>query len=588
MNPLRSIAAKISLLTSLLALGVIVLMSRGVFQQIEAGLVGEMRVRAEFFARSAREAVFPKLDPFALHFAVEELLKEKAVTYAAVVDADGRALSHSDPRFIGEVLDDPVSRNARAAEETLLQRRPSNGGGQGYELAVPLRVGSKRAGTARLGFDDSSIQGALRAQKRRLLVIAALATAASILGTTFIVGWVTRPLPRLAAAAREIGRGNFDARVDWDSRDEVGALARAFNDMAVANSVLFAAIRQEKEKLETIFSETREGMMWTDPAGRVLMLNPSARALLGCESPKTLPEALKGFDAAPSPESLLASRARITPVEFKRAEPKLLILSGVSDRLGKEDDPAGLLFVFHDATIEKRGETLARNFLSIVSHKLRTPLGVALGYLDLLLGPNEALGAEPRRLLEKIRGQDEQLLSLVEKLIGFTVVQNPGSIVLQKSPTKPADAVRDAIKAVPGLADPAVTLRWNLEEASRLPLLDVDPGLLKGVVANLLENAVKFNRAERKEVEISFALVDEGLRLSVRDNGPGIPSEEQPKLFRRFYQIDDDFTGQVPGFGLGLAYVKNVAEAHGGRAGLASAPGSGSEFFVILPLARKA
>jgi signal transduction histidine kinase len=585
MNPLRSIAAKLSLLTGLLALGVIALMSRGIFQQIEAGLLGEMGVRAEFFARSAREAVFPKLDPFSLHFHVEELVKEKAVTYAAVVDPEGRVLSHSDPKFIGEVLKDPVSVRAAATQETLLQRRREGGGGQAYELAVPLKVGSKRVGTARLGFDDSSIQEALQAQKRRILIIAALSTAAAILGVTLIVGWITRPLPRLAAAAREIGRGNFDVRVDWHSRDEVGALARAFNDMAVANSILFAAIRQEKEKLATIFTETREGMMWTDPSGRVLMMNPSAQVLLGRAGPSaTLRDALEGFDSAPGADRLLAPAARITPIEFKRTEPKLLILSGVADRLGKDDDPAGMLFVFHDATLEKRGESLARNFLSIVSHKLRTPLAVALGYLDILLGDPERLDPNQRMALEKIRQQDEQLHSLVEKLIGFTVVQNPGNIVLERSPVMLSDVVRDALKKVDAAKEPGVAVSWKPEEADALPPLDADPGLLRGVVANLVENALKFNRSERKEVSISIARQDGAVRLSVRDNGPGIPSEEQPKLFRRFYQIDDDFTGQIPGFGLGLAYVKNVAEAHGGRAGLESSPGKGSEFYVILPL----
>lgn len=585
MNPLRSIAAKLSLLTSLLALGVIALMSRGVFQQIEAGLVGEMSVRADFFARSAREAVFPKLDPFSLHFHVGELAKERAVTYAAVVDPDGRVLSHSDPRFIGEIQKDPFSVSAAGTAQNLLQRRREGSGGQAYEWDIPLTVGTKRVGTARLGFDDSSIQDALQAQKRRILLIAGLSTLGAILGVTFIVGWITRPLPRLAAAAREIGRGNFDVRVDWNSRDEVGALARAFNDMAVANSVLFAAIRQEKEKLATIFTETREGMIWTDPSGRVLMMNPSAQVLLGrAGESKALEEALQGFEAAPSAERLLGGNARITPFEFRRTDPKLLILSGVADRLGKEDDPAGLLFVFHDATLEKRGESLARNFLSIVSHKLRTPLAVALGYLDLLLGDAASLKPEQRAALEKIRTQDEQLHSLVEKLIGFTVVQNPGSIVLERSPVLLSNVVREAVKAVPGLDDPSVSLRWKPEETDTLPALDADAGLLKGVVVNLLENALKFNRRERKEISIRTVRDGSGVRLSVWDNGPGIPSEEHPKLFRRFYQIDDDFTGQVPGFGLGLAYVKNVAEAHGGRAGMTSTPGSGSEFFVILPL----
>jgi two-component system cell cycle sensor histidine kinase PleC len=129
-----------------------------------------------------------------------------------------------------------------------------------------------------------------------------------------------------------------------------------------------------------------------------------------------------------------------------------------------------------------------------------------------------------------------------------------------------------------------VLLSWDPAAAESLPVLDADPSLLKGVVANLLENAVKFNPAPRKEVRVSAKADPEGIRLSVRDDGPGIPSEERAKLFRRFYQIDDDFTGQVPGFGLGLAYVKNVAEAHGGRAGLEPSSGGGSEFFVILPV----
>lgn len=588
MNPLRSLAAKISLVTSLLTLGVIALLSQTVARQIRAGLVGEMTVRAQFFARAAREAVFPKLDPFALHFAVEELLKEKAVTYAAVLDADGRALSHSDPKRIGEVLDDPISRAARAADDVLLQRPPRDGSAQAYDLAVPLKVGARRVGTARLGFDESSIQGALAEQTRRLYAIAALATLAAVVGTVLLVGWVTRPLPRLAAAAREIGRGNFDARVDWRSKDEVGVLARSFNDMAAANAVLFAAIRQEKEKIETVFSQTREGMVWTDPAGRILLINPAARALLGCaegDAPANLSAAASSFEARPPLAEVLASRSRLTTVEFTRTAPKLLILSGIADRLGTEKDPAGLLFVVHDATLEKRGEVLARNFLSIVSHKLRTPLAVALGYLEMLTG-EDGLDAEQRKVVDKVRDQNEQLRVLVEKLMVFTLAQNPKNIVLEKSPASLAEVVDEALKTAESrLEDPSVSVRWDRAAAAALPAVPADRRLLREAVANLLENAVKFNRSEKKEVEVAVTRVDGHARVSVRDNGPGIPSEEHPKLFRQFYQIDDDFTGQVPGFGLGLAFVRNVAEAHGGKAGLESSPGKGSEFYFLIPLA---
>ncbi|MBI4061633.1 MAG: HAMP domain-containing protein, partial [Elusimicrobia bacterium] len=329
MNPFRSLAAKLSLLTCLFVLGVIALMARQIVNGIEEGLIGEMKVRAAFFARSSREAIFPKLDPFSLHFHVKEMSKEKAVTYAGVVDGNGLVLSHSDPTHIGERLADPFSLRSLASDRVELQRFREKSGGLVYDLSAPILVGARRVGTARIGFNQGSLEDALRAPKRRIIAIAAVATLFSALGTVLIVGWITRPLPMLAAAAREAGRGNFDVRVEWRSRDEVGTLARAFNEMAIANSLLFRGLQEEKEKLADIFNDTREGLVLTDPGGRVLLINPSARALLGCgDNPAgTLIEATQAaYKAKPALDSIFGGDARITPFELHRSEPKLLIL----------------------------------------------------------------------------------------------------------------------------------------------------------------------------------------------------------------------------------------------------------------------
>ena len=588
MNPLRSLAAKLSLLTCLFVLGVIGLMARQIVGGIEEGLIGEMKVRAEFFARSSREALFPKLDPFSLHFHVEEMAKEKAVTYAAVLDASGVVLSHSDPTRIGDKLADPFSLRALASDGIELERSRDKDGALVYDLSAPIVVGPRRVGTARLGFNQKSLKDALRGPKRRITLITAAAIALSALGTVLIVGWLTRALPKLAAAAREAGRGNFDVRVDVRSRDEIGTLARAFNDMTIANSLLFRGLQEEKEKLGNIFNDTLEGLVLTDPRGRVLLINPSARALLGCQNKPagTLAEATQPeYKAKPELPVLLAGAARITPFELQRTEPKLLILSGVADRLGGRDVHAGFLFIFHDATLEKRGEVMARNFLSLVSHKLRTPLAIALGYHELLRGEEQRFTADQKKMLSKIQGEDEKLARLVEDLIKFTAVQSPENIVLDRQETALASVVDAALRGLALEGNPAVTVVWDAKSAAALPKPRVDAFLLKEAVAGLIENAVKFNRAERKRVEISATREGDFLKVSVKDDGPGIPGEEQPKLFRKFYQIDSDFTGQVPGFGLGLAFVKNVAEAHGGSAGLRSAPGEGSVFSFTVPLA---
>ncbi|MFI5350760.1 MAG: ATP-binding protein [Elusimicrobiota bacterium] len=586
MNPLRSLAAKLSLLTCLFVLGVIGLMARQIVGGIEEGLIGEMKVRAEFFARSSREAIFPKLDPFSLHFHVEEMVKEKAVTYAAVLDKDGKVLSHSDPTRIGDRSADPFSLRALASDGVELERSRDKNGDLVYDLSAPIIVGPRRVGTALLGFNQKSLEEALRGPKRRITLIAATAIALSVLGTILIVSWITRALPKLAAAAREAGRGNFDVRVEVKSRDEIGTLARAFNEMTIANSLLFRGLQEEKEKLADIFNDTREGLILSDPSGRILLMNPAARALLGRQdkTAATLAEALLDYKAKPELPSVLGGAARITPIELQRTEPKLLILSGVADRLGDGGVHAGFLFIFHDATLEKRGETMARNFLSLVSHKLRTPLAIALGYHELLQGETERFSADQKKMLAKIQGEDEKLARLVEDLIKFTAVQSPENIVLERKEVSLSSVVDAALRGLKLEANPAVAIFWDAKAAEKLPPVRIDGFLLKEAAANLIENAVKFNRAERKRVEISVTREGNSLTLSVKDDGPGIPGEEQPKLFRKFYQIDPDFTGQVPGFGLGLAFVKNVAEAHGGVAGLRSAPGEGSVFYFSVPL----
>ncbi len=585
MNPLRSLSAKLSLLTCLLVLGVIGLMARQIVSGIEEGLIGEMKVRAEFFARSSREAIFPKVDPFVLHFSVEEMIKEKAVTYAGVVDAGGVVLSHSDPTRIGEKLSDPFSLKALASDGVELQHGRDASGVPLYELSAPVVVGPRRVGTARIGFNERSLDEALRAPRRRILAIAAVATMVSALGTILIVGWLTRALPKLAAAAREAGRGNFSVQVEVRSRDEIGTLARAFNEMTVANSLLFRGLQEEKEKLANIFNDTREGLALTDPEGRILLMNPSARALLGRQDrpAATFAAAISpDYEAKPALPVILGGASRITPFELRRAAPQLLILSGVADRLGDHNVHAGFLLIFHDATLEKRGESLSRNFLSIVSHKLRTPLAIALGNLELLRGDERNFSPDQRKMLSKIQGEDEKLARLVEKLITFTAVQSPENIVLDRTEAALADLVDAALRGLE--LGPAAAVAWDAKAAGALPKARMDAFLVKEAVANLVENAVKFNPAAKKNVLVSVAREDGFLRVSVKDDGPGIPGEEQPKLFRKFYQIDADFTGQIPGFGLGLAFVKSVAEAHGGAAGLRSLPGEGSVFFFTVAI----
>ncbi len=593
-NPLRSIAFKLSLLSSLLVLGVIGLMAHRILENARLGFIGQMRVRAEAFSRSCREAIFPKLEPFALHFTVQELLNEEGVVYAEVMDTDGKIMSHSDPAHVGEIDQTAEGLKARASRGSLLQQYRAADGVEYFDLAVPVAVRERRVGTVRMGFTRDSVEEALRSSKRQILVITAVAILAAVVGTVMIVGWITRPLPLLASAAREIGRGNLGAQVEWRSQDEIGTLARAFNEMAVANALAFAAIKEEKEKWTTLFSETHEGMALTDPEGRFLLLNETARRLFGFgdssaspveSAPKTIQEALSRFQGTPIDE-LFRADGRSANFEFSRKEPQLLILAGTRDRLGPQAASAGFLWVFRDATSEKREEVLARSVLSLISHKVRTPLMASMGYLDILLAELTGLKGPQRQILQSLVNQQQKLNAMVDKLLFFASVYNPEMLVLDKKPSEVQALVEQACKAAEDYAaEKKARVSFDAAALRAAPPFLGDLYRLKEAVRNLIENAIKFNPKEDRRVDIHAAEEDGGVRISVVDNGPGIPEEEHPRLFRKFYQVDGDFTGQVDGMGLGLAYVKNVVEAHGGRVGVKSSVGRGCEFFLVLPKA---
>lgn len=590
---ISKLGLKLSVVTSILVLAVIGTMAHYLLQASRDAFLAEMRVRAEAFARASREAVFPKVEPFTLHFNVQELRAERAVVYASILDDSGKVLSHSDPAKVGEKDASPEGLKALAAQEPLLQSYVGPDGSPYFDFAVPVLVRAKRVATARVGFTLASVDSALKKSKRQIVAVAGVAVVAAVFGTALLVGWMMRPLPMLAAAARMIGRGELQTRVEWRGKDEIGVLTRAFNEMAVANQLAFAALREEKEKLNTIFSETRDGLILTDTHGRFLLLNPTARRLLGFgdSSPSVAPprgvqEAFKGFECEPKTADLLELEARSTPFELRRKEPKLLVLSGTCDRLETSRGPSGLLWVFRDTTFETKEEVLSRSVLSLISHKMKTPLMACMGYLEILAKDPPDLKGFHRQAFDSMMVQHQRLSSMVEKILFFASVYSPDMLVLDKKPCDVAELTQRACQTLEELFDSAkVRLRHDPAAMKSLPPVLVDAGRIQEVFRNLLENAAKFNPNPNKEIEVRASLEGRRVRVSVIDNGPGIPEEEHHKLFRKFFQVEDGFTGQVDGMGLGLAYVKNVAEAHGGEVGVRSAPGKGSEFFVILPAA---
>ncbi|MCC6644928.1 MAG: two-component sensor histidine kinase [Polyangiaceae bacterium] len=233
------------------------------------------------------------------------------------------------------------------------------------------------------------------------------------------------------------------------------------------------------------------------------------------------------------------------------------------------------VFVRRDARL---GE-LQADFVSKVSHELRTPLTSIRLYTETLSlrRGNEEI---ERRSIEALTKESKRLQDLIDRLLDWGRMES-GRRVYEMAPVPLAALVQDAVGAFEPLREQrGFALEVELPDA--LPEVVWDRGAVQDAVVNLLSNAFKYG-GEPPHIRVSARADDDEVRISVRDEGPGIEEAEHKRIFQKFYRIDDRLAREREGSGLGLAIVQHVVRAHDGHVELESAPGRGSTFTLVLP-----
>jgi CheY-like chemotaxis protein len=241
------------------------------------------------------------------------------------------------------------------------------------------------------------------------------------------------------------------------------------------------------------------------------------------------------------------------------------------------------LCVVVDVTERKRKEQLKDEFVSTVSHELRTPLTSISASLGLLVGERAGeLPAAAKRLLVIADTNCRRLIHLINDILDIEKME-AGRLIFRLSRVDAASAVTHAINAARGFAERhGVGIRFDATSAGADGAVNADPDLLAQVVTNLLSNAIKFSPAQG-EVRVSVDKHDDKVRISVRDHGPGVPSDFKAHIFEKFAQADGTDSRRMGGTGLGLSIVKHIVEGLGGEATFDNHPGGGAIFNVILP-----
>ena len=343
------------------------------------------------------------------------------------------------------------------------------------------------------------------------------------------------------------------------------------------------ALAAERERLEATIASMTDGLVMLDRDCVVATINPALENMLGLRAEELIGMPTAGWCVDPQLSPLVALCHAGSGEEIMLNSPSQRVLkvytSGVSDSTGSY---LGEVRVVHDVTREKELERLKDDFISNVSHELRSPLHSIRGFIRLMLDGKVPDLQTHREFLTLVEDQSKHLNKLVDDLLDVFRMES-GQMELEKQPASMREVIDKAVKRLRNLADgKGITI--EIKTADVLPDVEGDAERLEHVVANLVDNAIKFSH-QGGRIIIEANGRDGKLLTKVTDNGIGIPAEAIPRLFERFYQVDSSMTRGAGGSGLGLYISRQIVEAHGGEIWVESEPGRGSTFNFTIPLA---
>jgi signal transduction histidine kinase/HAMP domain-containing protein len=349
--------------------------------------------------------------------------------------------------------------------------------------------------------------------------------------------------------------------------------------LAASNAHLFRTAEIGRQRLEAILASTADPVLVTDHRNRLLLLNPAALLLFRMQSQSSIGQPIADVIEQPGLVDLMQiSQTEEDTVEITLYEDRVYLATASS--IMADDRPVGRVCILQDVTHFKELDALKTEFVATVSHDLRSPLTLMRGYATMLEMVGD-LNSQQEGYVQKIVVGVESMSRLVNNLLDLGRIEADVGLRLEML------SVHDVIEQVTEsltmqAAQKQIQLHTSIPDEA-IPLIEADQALLNQALHNLVENAIKYTPA-KGDVHISVHVRQDVMVFEVKDNGIGVSPVDQPRLFERFYRSANREAKRERGTGLGLAIVKSIAERHGGQVGLTSQLGSGSTFYIAIPV----
>lgn len=417
------------------------------------------------------------------------------------------------------------------------------------------------------------------------MTAALIATGIGLVLAVLISSAITKPIEEMKRQTERIARGDYSGEVHVYSKDEMGLLAEAVNELSDRVEEAQESSESERRRLDSVLGHMSDGVLATDRRGNITIANDMATTMLG----KTADEL-----AGKSILDVLNLRGKYTLRNLFDSQcdivldlPQNQVLNAYFSSIQRESGIiSGLVCVLHDITEQQKIDQERREFVSNVSHELRTPLTSMRSYLDAL---NDGVWKDPKNAPEFISialDEAHRMIRLVNDLLNLSRMDS-GRLKLELEPVnlnRLFDYLLDRFEMMLQSDSDPDKKKYIIKRdfTKREVWVDIDPDKFTQVVDNLMNNAIKYS-PEGGVITCRLRETHNNVILSISDQGLGIPKKDLKHIFDRFFRVDKARSREQGGTGLGLAISKEVVELHGGKIGVESIEGQGSTFYISLP-----
>ncbi len=425
------------------------------------------------------------------------------------------------------------------------------------------------------------VRATLDKAKNILTSATLLALIITVILGSLLARSITGPIKEVTSKAEKMAEGDFDHRLEVKSTDEIGQLTQMFNYLTGKLKLTLGEIESEKGKMEAILTYMTDGVIAVNTDGNIIHANPAAIRLLGIKHSDMHEAKLEELFATVNIDMSVSKIKKHPTNEEMIIQIGDTILNMETAAFKSEQKKTlGYILVFQDITEQHKLETMRKEYVANVSHELRTPLTTVRSYVETLLEgaiDQKELAVD---FLTVVNSEAERMTRLVKDLLLLSKLdyQQTQWNKIQFSLEKIIDETVKKLD-IP-IKQKGHTL--TVKKMSPLPLFDGDKDRIEQVILNIVSNAIKYT-PDKGEIEVITGYSDGKASIVVKDNGIGIPENDMPRIFERFYRVDKSRARELGGTGLGLSIARQIIEAHKGQIEISSTHGKGTTVTILLP-----